>query len=211
MDYLFTYENGKMSQINEPWGCTTNAPLLFIGVTNQGQILYRFGKLADSIFIQKAETLLLKKILDISIYLSELKSNRFCQEVCFYYPTKINSSTTNCRLLTTKDSSLLSLTFKDEVEELETAQPFIGYFLNGQIVSICRSVRKGKNGEEAGIETLPSHRRRGFAQSVLNCWISEVQKKNLTPFYSANIDNLASLNLAQKTGFIMYAKTIEIY
>lgn len=210
MDCLFTYEGGKMSKINEPWGSTANAPLLHAGRTNQGQILYRFSQMADTIFIHTAETLIQKGIWDITTYLKELKCSHFNKEICFYYPTKIDFSTPSCCLINTIDSELLSSTFKDEIDELESAQLFFGYLLNGQIVSICRSVRIGR-GHEAGIETNPSFQRRGFASSVLKCWISAVQKQKSIPLYSANTDNVASLNLAKKVGFVKYAESIEIW
>ncbi|KAK8875636.1 hypothetical protein M9Y10_005808 [Tritrichomonas musculus] len=113
-------------------------------------------------------------------------------------------------LLSPADSNLLRSSFGECLEELATAQPYVGYFSDDQIVSICRSVRKGR-GHEAGIETLPKYRRRGFGESVLKEWISEVQKKGIVPLYSASKDNVASLNLATKVGFHKYADAIEIW
>lgn len=58
---------------------------------------------------------------------------------------------------------------------------------------------------------MPKYRRRGFGESVLKEWISEVQKKGIVPLYSASKDNVASLNLATKVGFHKYADAIEIW
>lgn len=32
MDCMFTYEEGRMVYVNEPWGAITPAPLLFAGI-----------------------------------------------------------------------------------------------------------------------------------------------------------------------------------
>lgn len=211
MDCLFTYEGNRMLLVNEPWGSTASAPLLFAGRTVQGEILYRFGKHADDNFIEKAESLLSRGIWDASLYMRELNSTHFSEESCFYFKSPIhNDFDVNCRQLTAADSNLLQSSFGECLEELATAQPYVGYFSDDQIVSICRSVRKGR-GHEAGIETLPKYRRRGFGESVLKEWISEVQKKGIVPLYSASKDNVASLKLATKVGFHKYADAIEIW
>lgn len=203
MDCLFTYQNERMLHVNEPWGCTTPAPLLMVGHTTEDDILYRFGQAADIDFIRKAESLLSNGMWDISAYQKEFGINNSSQELCFYsMSTAVDN--TNCRLLTNEDAELLETMFKGYAEELATAQPYVGYFCDGKIVSICRSVRK-EYGHEAGIETLPEYRRRGYAEAVLKCWTTAVRQQGHIPLYSADVTNIASLQLARKSQYALYA------
>ena len=208
MDCLFTYQNERIVYVNEPWGCTTPAPLLMVGHTTEDDILYRFGQAANMDFIRKAESLLSNGIWDISAYQRKLGINNGSQELCFYsMSTTVDN--TNCRLLTNEDAELLETMFKGCAEELATAQPYVGYFCDGKIVSICRSVRKGY-GHEAGIETLPEYRRRGYAEAVLKCWTTAVRQQGYIPLYSADVTNIASLQLARKSQYVLYASVFVL-
>ncbi len=79
---------------------------------------------------------------------------------------------------------MIVATFQECVEEIDTAQPYAGCFCDGRIVSICRSVRK-ERGHEAGIETLPAYRRRGYGQAVLKRWTAAVRQQGFVPPYTA--------------------------
>lgn len=208
MDCMFTYEKSRMVYVNEPWGCTTPAPLLMLGHTVEDDILCRFGKYANASLIKKVESLVYSGVWDISIYQKELGIQNSSQELCFY--TKSTGvDCTNCRLLTGEDEKLLETTFKGYAEEISTAQPYVGYFCDGKIVSICRSVRK-EHGHEAGIETLPEYRRRGYAQAVLKYWTMAVLQQGFIPLYSADVANTASLQLARKSQYILYASAFVL-
>lgn len=211
LDCLFTYENDRMVYVNEPWGCTAKAPLLLAGRTVGGAMEYRFGQRAGEDFIEKAKKLLERNIWDISLYMKETGVRDSSRDICFYYPSAAPSDEgDSCRLLTEKDADLLSACFGEGAEEIAAAQPYAGYFCGGKIVSICRSVRKGR-GHEAGIETLSEYRRRGCAMSALNVWTSAVLRQGFIPLYSTEPENTASIKLAQKAGYVRYAESFEIW
>lgn len=206
---LFTYENGCMLHINEPWGSAEPAPLLFAGRTAGGEVLGCFGKRASPAFIKAAEALLSRGIWESTVYEKALCVSRISLEVCFYFPQQA-APISNCRLLTADDTPLLAASFPECAGELDTAQPYIGYIQDGRIVSICRSVRKGR-AHEAGIETLPALRRRGYALAALKRWTAAVLQQGHLPFYSALPENTASLQLAQKAGYQPYAQGLQIW
>lgn len=208
MDCMFTYQENRMVYVNEPWGCIVPAPLLMVGHTIENDILYRFGQYANTDFIKKAESLLSSGVWDISTYQKKLGIQKSSQELCFYSMSTVVDHT-NCRLLTNEDAELLETTFKGYAEEISTAQPYVGYFCDGKIVSICRSVRK-EHGHEAGIETLPKYCRRGYAQAVLKYWTKIVQQQGFIPLYSADITNIASLQLAKKSQYTTYASAFML-
>ena len=82
--------------------------------------------------------------------------------------------------------------------------------LDGRIVCVCRSVRKGR-AYEAGIETLASCRRQGHALCALSAWTAEVLRLGVVPLYAAHADNAPSLSLAKKAGYLPYAHTFEYF
>ncbi len=118
------------------------------------------GLRADSAFVEKVQALLSRDAEDIAGYRREFRANRCTQEACFHYPGPEGPGEGEARVLTAEDGPLLALTFEEDVEELPTATPFVGRVWEGQVVSICRSVRRGR-GHEAGIETLPEYWRQG--------------------------------------------------
>ena len=162
MDCLYTYENGRMTSVNEPWGSTQPAPRLIVGRTVQGELLYRLGQRAE-----QAEKLLSRGFFEASAYETQLHAQCVEQCCCFYYPHS-EVPPFDSQLLSVEDAALLSASysagFEDCRDELDTAQLFAVSFCDEKIVSICRSVRKGL-GHEAGIEN-PSP----FSQARL-CWL----------------------------------------
>lgn len=209
MDCMFTYEEERMVSVNEPWGASTPAPLLFAGRTIGGEISWRFGREADDAFMEKAQALLTEGVWDLSVYRTKLQADGFSEEACFFFPHSV-SSFPGSRLLNPPDLELLAQSFPECAEELDTALPYAACFLEGKIVSICRSVRRGL-GQEAGIETLPACRRNGYALSALHCWTHTLQEEGLVPLYSAELSNQASLQLAGKAGFVPYAQGFQIW
>lgn len=209
MDCLYTYADGRMVSVNEPWGSTQPAPLLIVGRTVQGEISYRLGQRADGLFAEQAEKLLSQGVFEPSAYEAPLHVQCVEQCCCFYYPHS-EVLPFDSRLLSTADAALLSASFsagfEDCREELDTAQPFAVSLCDGKVVSICRSVRKGR-GHEAGIETLAPFRRQGYAGSALRCWTAAMLRQGNIPLYSASTENKASLALAQKNGYVLYANT----
>lgn len=140
-------------------------------------------------------------------------NNRFCS--CAWTPCIPAAATgwrapTSRGLLTPRDAALLAETFPEEVEELPAATPFVGRLLDGRIVCVCRSVRKGR-AYEAGIETLASCRRQGHALCALSAWTAEVLRLGVVPLYAAHADNAPSLSLAKKAGYLPYAHTFEYF
>lgn len=212
MDCLYTYANGRMVLVNEPWGSTQSAPRLMVGRTVQGELFWRLGQRADSVFTEQAEKLLSQGIFEASAYETQLRAQCVEQWSCFYYPHS-EVPPFDSRLLSAADAALLSQSFsagfEDCREELRTAQPFAVSFCNGKIVSICRSVRKGL-GHEAGIKTLAPFRRQGYAGSALRCWTAAMLGQGNIPLYSASIDNRASIQPAQKNGYVLYAITFSL-
>ncbi len=209
MEALFTYDGPYMLRVNEPWQQTSPAPLLHAGRTLQGEIRCCFSRQADPSAVAKAQELLARGVWEAEAYAALFGTERCQQEVCYSYP-RLDVPGSRCRALSLSDKPALAAAFGDCAQELATASPYMGCEQDGSIVSICRSVRKGR-GHEAGIETLPAYRRQGHALEALRGWTAAVLALDAVPLYSANRNNLPSQRLAEKCGYIPYAHTLEVW
>jgi len=73
---------------------------------------------------------------------------------------------------------------------------------DGIIISACVSSRQNSTSAEAWVFTHPDHRRKGLAQQVVMAWASNLQREGIIPFYSHNVENTNSANLARKLNLI---------
>jgi hypothetical protein len=79
----------------------------------------------------------------------------------------------------------------------------------GMILSACVSSRQNSESAEAWVFTHPDYRRKGFAQQVVTAWASSLQGKGIVPFYSHEVGNINSANLASKMGLIhLFAESV---
>jgi hypothetical protein len=85
-------------------------------------------------------------------------------------------------------------------------QPCLALVEQGQAVSVCFSSRTSTAAAEAGVETLPEFRGRGYAGAVVARWARAVRQSGRRPLYSTSWDNLASQAVARKLGLIRYGE-----
>lgn len=225
LDCLFTCEHGRMLLVNEPWGSSSPAPMLYLGQTVFSDIIHRFHQEAPDGFIQNVKNLLRQCIWDAEQYATLLPQSHIVQETCFCLPQFLGQPTsaatkpsTSCRLLEIGDAPLLEAAFTGCGSELPTAAPYAACFVDSQLASICRSVRKTpyfgggfRAAHEAGIETLPHFRRKGCASKALAAWTTALLQEKTVPLYSALIENNFSQQLAKKSGWIVYGYGLSIY
>ncbi|HVF68151.1 MAG TPA: GNAT family N-acetyltransferase [Pyrinomonadaceae bacterium] len=116
------------------------------------------------------------------------------------------------QLLTVTESNaeLLRGGFEDFVDELPTWQPFVALVEGGRAVSVCRSARITSAAHEAGVETLPEFRGRGYAKDVTARWARLVRSAGALPLYSTSWENTSSQAVAGKLGLTMYAADFHI-
>lgn len=107
------------------------------------------------------------------------------------------SSVRMCRL-TPADAWLLKGEFEAMRTELPAWQPFVALIEEGRAVAVCRSSRVTDEAHEAGVETLPEFRGRGYAVEVSSAWAQAVRETGAVPLYSTFWSNRASQNVAKK-------------
>lgn len=118
-------------------------------------------------------------------------------------PERLARAERLARILGAADAALL------EAFEAESAAyyldsrvaPCVGVVMDGKLLSVAHSSRQTPTACELGIDTLPEARRRGYATAATTLWTSLIQRRGLTPIYSAFAWNDASLRLAQTVGY----------
>lgn len=100
--------------------------------------------------------------------------------------------------------------FEALITELHDWQPFLAIVESGKVVSVCRSVRITSQAHEAGVETLPDFRGKGYAAEVVAGWASLVKSRSAIPLYSTSWDNIASQAVARKLQLVSYGEDFHI-
>jgi hypothetical protein len=88
------------------------------------------------------------------------------------------------------------------------ARPVYAVHIAGQIVASCESVREDDTAAEAWVQTLPEFRRRGYARQVTAAWGLDLLCQAKIPFYSHNMDNIASQGVACSLGLVPFIDAI---
>jgi RimJ/RimL family protein N-acetyltransferase len=78
----------------------------------------------------------------------------------------------------------------------------LGYVLvcGEEIASLCCSGFVSGNTHAIDVETEASHRRKGYAMTVAQAFITECVERNLQPYWDCMAENVASAQLAEKLG-----------
>jgi RimJ/RimL family protein N-acetyltransferase len=84
--------------------------------------------------------------------------------------------------------------------------PLIGVVIDGRLVSLAHSSRRTSEACELGIDTLPEARRKGYALAATIVWTRAILQEELVPLYSALAENNASLRLAERAGYRIFAR-----
>ncbi|HEX9962676.1 MAG TPA: GNAT family N-acetyltransferase, partial [Pyrinomonadaceae bacterium] len=89
-------------------------------------------------------------------------------------------------------------------------QPFVALVKENRAVSVCRSVRITTEAHEAGVETLPEFRGKGYAEDVAAEWALRVRAAGAIPLYSTSWENYASRAVARKLRLKCYGADFHI-
>ena len=214
VETLFIHDqHGRIRANNEPGH--PPAPQLFLGMTKEGTI-WRFRHDLPDHAVRALEPLLESIPVISAVHSGWINAPGICaalQSYCaismiwngpaYYFPTDLQSSA-DVVLITERNKELLQAGFASAQAQLEAHQPCLAVVENGAAVAICFSARISAHAAEAGIETLASFRRRGYAARTVASWATAVRNLGRLPLYSTSWNNLASQSVAQKLKLIPY-------
>ncbi len=219
-DVLFTSdENGRLLRVNEPWPDSARAARMLLTLPQNGPARCYFREDLPDELIREIEKIAGREEPAQTLtsppnyqkeYVRLLGGGKVEYGPCYWMPDLpveadiVFLSEQNVR-------SFIQNGFSWLAEELPYSAPCAAVIRDGQAVCICRSVRKSRQATEAGVETLPDHRGRGYAGQAAAAWAQAVRQSGRIPLYSTSWDNLASQRVAQKLGLRWYGVSCEIW
>lgn len=224
---LFTHNaESRIVFVNEPESneavTVATAPRLFLGRTREGNSWRFRADLPDALCDElnalcadepplegefNSPPLHLEKIIHL------LEQNAFVEEISSgpaYFFGDYQNSSENPITITENNAEVLQGGFEKLFEELHSWQPFVALIEKKKAVSVCRSVRITSEAHEAGVETLPEFRRKGYAAEVTAEWAQQVEALGAIPLYSTSWKNTASQAVARKLGLKCYGTDFSI-
>lgn len=100
--------------------------------------------------------------------------------------------------ITAANAELLRGGLDEWLPDVEAGRLIYASVVDGRAAALCASVTVVDGAHAAGVETLPSHRRRGHAADAVAGWASAVLRLGATPFYGTTFDNIASQGVARR-------------
>jgi len=218
---LFTHDaHSRLLFVNEPGGGEP-APRLFFGRTRAGN-LWRFRADLPERLIEELEALCVDEPVGmefhstprhIEAYVRLLESHAPVHKLWMgpaYHFTEYLEPSRPLLAITETNAERLRGGFEDLVAELPAWQPFLALVEESRPVSVCRSVRITPAGHEAGVETLPDFRGKGYAKDVVAGWARLVQSMGAIPLYSTSWENSASQAVAKKLRLVPYGADFHV-
>ena len=219
---LFGHDaDSRLLFVNEPDSALTSAPRLFLGRTRAGNV-WRFRAGLPESLIRELGSLCADEPPvneDVEVrprhaerYVRLLEQHAPVERVsigpAYYFSENIGPS--RCIALTKSDAARLQGGFEELIAELPAWQPFVAFIEEGRAVSVCRSVRITAEAHEAGVETLPDFRGRGYAKDVAAEWARRVSAAGAIPLYSTSWENKGSQAVARKLGLACYGADFSV-
>lgn len=218
---LFTHDaHSRLLFVNEPGG-RDPAPRLFFGRTAEGN-LWRFRVDLPEFIIEELEALCMdepvgkefhSKPRHFEAYGRLLKTHAPVQEVGMgpaYQFTQYFEPSKPLLTITERNAEMLWGGFEKLIAELPDWQPFLAIVEESRAISVCRSVRITPEAHEAGVETLPEFRGKGYAREVVAGWARLVKSMGVIPLYSTSWENTASQAVARKLHLVPYGEDFHI-
>jgi RimJ/RimL family protein N-acetyltransferase len=216
---LFTHDaDSRLLLVNEP-GSEVPAARLFLGRTRAGNV-WRFRADLPDELVQELERLCGTEPVSLDhepqqrqTLLQLLERHAPVRKVSTgpaYYFAKPPEMSSGLLKITEANTDTLRDGFEELLSEVPTFQPFIALVKENRAVSVCRSVRITDAAHEAGVETLPEFRGRGYAKAVVSGWASLVHSLGAVPLYSTSWENRASQAVARSLGLTVIGADFQV-
>lgn len=211
-------DRGRLLRTNEPRADARQpAPRLFLGRTGLGHVV-RFGATVPAGLADELGALFARDLApgDTALPPATSAAVRAILErdspvvaaiggPAYRFPASLPCGGGAVRL-TAGNRALLRVTYPWLYDELEDWQPCFAAVDGDRAVSVCFSSRIGPATAEAGLDTLPDHRRRGHAVAVTAAWAAAVRASGRVPLHSTAWSNLASQGVARRLGLVMFGE-----
>ncbi len=223
IEALFTHDDlGRIVAVNEPDGGP--APRFFFGRSREGN-RWRFRHDLPDETAKRLEALAavepvnhdlraLPAALDamLDVLGTDRESGLDESGPAYRFPVVIPDP--GIATLITRDNGHLLHRIAPYLEAIESGPDTYGPCAvvvdDGVAVAICHCARLTARAAEAGVETLPDYRGRGYAPAAVAAWAQAIRESGRIPLYSTSWDNLASQAVARKLGLVMYGSDLSV-
>lgn len=220
---LFVHDHdGRLRFINEPYRPEDHpAPVVFIGRTRCGSVM-RFRYDVPEVLCKRVQAIIQAQLSSGNLYerpsyLATVKdlltphitADQQWTGPAYRFPDSLEIPSGVVRI-NRSTAYLLECGFSDLIPKLDYCQPVVAIVEEDKAVSVCQSVRKSEEAEEAGVDTLLSHRGKGYAGQVVAGWAGVVREQGRIPLYSTSWNNKASQRVAAKLGLQLYGVDTHI-
>jgi RimJ/RimL family protein N-acetyltransferase len=217
---LFTLDaNGRLLRVNEANGGV--APRFFLGRTPLGNA-WQFRHDVDDDLVRALDAVcrseadsdeLLRAPYGATPYRDLLEQAAPVQRVeagpAYRFP-RVLAETPEIVAVTRENVHILQRYMSAWLGDVEQCQPFMAFVVDGHAASVCASVRVAPKAHEAGVDTHPEFRGRGYAPRVTTAWARAVRAMGRIPLYSTSWENSASRAVARKLGLVQYGAALHI-
>jgi hypothetical protein len=220
VEALFTHDaEGRLVRVNEPDGAP--APRFFLGRTAEGGVRRFRHDVGDDLRREleaaSEDDALPGNVLDsptsASPYEDILARSAPVQRTwagpAFCFPKGLPASIGTVPI-TEGNAQLLRPLLEAWIPDVGLCQPMFALAVDGHAAAVCASVRRTSMAHEAGVETAPPYRGRGYAAQVVTAWARAVREMGRVPLYSTSWQNEASRAVARKLGLIRFGSDLHI-
>jgi RimJ/RimL family protein N-acetyltransferase len=208
---------GRLVAVNDQAGAV--APRFFLGLTENGNLWWFRNDISAALASELdalSESLspgLEEANVDIGAVIARLSRDQPIRKIwagpAFRFPSDVPAQHDAVRV-TPENAALLSPYLEDWQSDVAAGVPMAVLLEKGKAVSVCCSVRMTKDAHEAGVETHPEFRGRGYGGQAVCAWANAVRKLDRIPLYSTSWENSASRKLARKIGLIQFGADLHI-
>ena len=219
IDALYTHDAaGDLLSVNEPAGGGAPAPRFYLGTTADGCVRRFRHDVTAALRAELAasdQAELADRAIPPSAARYERIIGRYAQVnktwtgAVFTFPTQL-PAVLETTAIDASTTALLEASLPAWIPDVPTWQPMIVLVVDGRAVSICASVRITEEAHEAGVDTAPSHRGRGYAAHVAVAWANAVRELGRIPLYSTSWTNKASQSVASKLSLVHFGNDLHI-
>jgi len=225
VDVLFESDaEGRLLRPRAPGSAGEPPPRFFLGRTRHGQ-LWRFGAgVPRACVVELARLAALERLgrplEEPPERLEALRARlavdapieRVFHGPAFRFPAPAEGGAADPGVvrLTPDRVDLLGAELPALAATLAERQPCVAVLDGGRVVSACYAAARSDSAAEAGADTLPGHRGRGFGARAVAAWARAAADAGLLPLYSTEWTNRASRALAARLGLILYGVDLHL-
>lgn len=215
---------GRLLRPNQPGGAGGAPPRFFLGRTRHGH-LWRFGaglavervvELARLAAGERIEHPLEELPERFPFFLDRLARDAPVERVHhgpafrFPPPARGEAAPKGVVEVTRERAELVAESFPELYRTLAERAPCLAVVDAGRAVAVCYAATRPRRAVEAGVDTLPGFRGRGYATRLAAAWGRAVHERGLLPLYSTEWRNRASRVVAARLGLILYGVDLHL-